>query len=332
MMLRMFLAAVAAFVVAGSVSAQGTLPAPAKVKVMATVNGRQITEAAVDRALRPVPKENWDKARPEVLSFLTENALVDNYLELLKIAVDPKDVDTQLDGFKKELVASKQDYAKALEKMEVTEAELKIEILNQIRWEKFVAQQGTDDKLKKLYESSPEIFDGSLVRARHILIAPETRDEAGKAATLKKITEIKGGIQTALATSAAKVPADADNLTKQKALYKAADDAFSEAARKHSTCPSKQDGGTLPEFPRMGAMVEPFAKAAFSLPLYQVSEPIGTQFGYHLILVTSKKPGEAVKFDSIKGAILEVYGTRLREAVIEKMKADPNTKIEYAKQ
>jgi len=331
MMLRMFLASLLACLVANTASAQGTLPPPAKAKVVATVNGRQITESAVDRALRPVPKENWDKARPEILSFLTENALVDHYLELLKVVVDPKDIDTQLEGFKKELVASKQDYAKALEKMEITEAELKVEILNQLRWEKFVALQGTDDKLKKLYESSPEIFDGSLVRARHILITPETRDEAGKTAALKKITDIKGSIQSALASSAAKVPADADNLAKQKALYKAADDVFSDAARKHSTCPSKQDGGTLPEFPRMGAMVEPFAKAAFSLPLYTVSEPVGTQFGYHLILVTGKKAGEEVKFDSIKGAVLEVYGSRLREAVIEKMKTDPNTKIEYTK-
>lgn len=332
MMMRMFLVSLSSLVVATVASAQGTLPPPAKKSnVVVTVNGRPITEAAIERALRPVPKENWDKARPEVVAFLTENALVDNYLELLKVAVEPKEVEAHLDGFKKELIASKQDYAKALEKLEITEAELKVEILNQLRWEKFVAQQGTDEKLKKLYETSPEIFDGSLVRARHILITPETRDEAGKTAALKKITELKGTIQGSITTAAAKVPAGVDNLAKQKALYKAADDAFSDAARKHSTCPSKQDGGTLPEFPRMGAMVEPFAKAAFSLPLFQVSEPVQTQFGYHLILVTGKKAGEPVKFESIKGAVLEVYGTRLREAVVEKMKADPNTKIVPAK-
>jgi len=300
-------------------------------KSAATVNGKEITEVAVQRALKPVAKENRDKARPEVINFLVDNALVDQYLELLKIAVEPNEVEVQFATFKKEIVDAKQDYAKILEKMEITEAELKAEILNQLRWEKFLAQQATDEKLKKLFESSPEIFDGSMVRARHILITPESNDEKGKAAALKKIQEIKSAVDSAIVTATAKVPADADSLTRQKQLNKIADDAFSAAAREHSSCPSKRDGGDLGEFPRMGMMVEPFSKAAFALKPYQVSEPVATPFGYHLIMVTNKKVGEPVKFDMIKGAVSEVYGARLREAIIEKMKADANTKIEVGK-
>ena len=120
-------------------------------KPAATVNGKEITEVAVQRALKPVAKENRDKARPEVINFLVDNALVDQYLELLKIAVEPNEVEVQFATFKKEIVDAKQDYAKILEKMEITEAELKAEILNQIRWEKFLAQQATDEKLKKLF-------------------------------------------------------------------------------------------------------------------------------------------------------------------------------------
>ena len=48
-------------------------------------------------------------------------------------------------------------------------------------------------------------------------------------------------------------------------------------------------------------------------------------------MVTNKKVGEPVKFDMIKGAVSEVYGARLREAIIEKMKSDANTKIEVGK-
>jgi len=300
-------------------------------KSAATVNGKEITEVAVQRALKPVAKENRDKARPEVINFLVDNALVDQYLELLKIAVEPSEVEAQFATFKKEIVDAKQDYAKILEKMEITEAELKAEILNQIRWEKFLAQQATDEKLKKLFESSPEIFDGSMVRARHILVTPEPSDEKGKAAALKKIHEIKTAVDSAIATAAAKVPADSDSLTRQKQLNQIANDAFSAAAREHSSCPSKRDGGDLGEFPRMGMMVEPFAKAAFALKPFQVSEPVATPFGYHLIMVTNKKVGEPVKFDMIKGAVSEVYGARLREAIIEKMKSDANTKIEVGK-
>jgi len=319
-----------ALALASPAVAQAPPAAPAK-RVAATVNGRPITEAAVERALKPVAPENRAKARPEVINFLVENALVDHYLELLKVAVDQKEVDAQVELFKKQIAEAKQDFAKVLEKMDITEAELKVEVLNQLRWEKFVAQQATDDKLKKLFESSPEIFDGSMVRARHILITPEGPDEKAKAAALKKIQEIKATVDSAIAAAAAKVPSTTEPLERQKLLNRVADDAFSAAARAHSACPTKRDGGDLGEFPRMGTMVEPFAKAAFALKPFTVSDPVQTQHGYHVILVTGKKPGEAIEFEKVKGAVAEVYGVRLREAVVEKMKADPSTKIEIAK-
>jgi peptidyl-prolyl cis-trans isomerase C len=324
------LACLAIAVFAVPLFAQATPPA-AKPKPAAIVNGKEVTELAVQRALKPLAKESRDKARGEVINFLVENALVDYYLELLKVAVEPKEVESQFETFKKEVAEAKQDYAKILEKMEITEADLKVEIYNQLRWEKFLAQQATEDKLKKLFEASPEIFDGTTVRARHILITPEPNDEKGKAAALKKVQEVKAAVDSAITTAAGKVAGDADNLTRQKQLNKAADDAFSAAAREHSVCPSKQNGGDLGEFPRMGTMVEPFAKAAFALKPYQVSEPVASTFGYHLILVTNRKTGEPLKFETVKGAVAEVYGARLREAIIEKMKADPNTKIEIGK-
>jgi peptidyl-prolyl cis-trans isomerase C len=329
-MLRAFGIPVVALVLTSVVFAQAPPAAPAK-KLAAAVNGRPIAEAAVERALKPVDPKNRDKARPEVINALIENALIDQYLELLKITVEPKEVDAEMDSFKKRMLEAKQDFAKVLEKMDITEAELKVEVLNQLRFEKFVAQQATDDKLKKLFESSPEIFDGSMVRARHILISTEGADEKTKAAALKKIQGIKVAIDSAVMTAEAKVPPTTEPLERQKLINRAADDAFIAAAKEHSTCQSKSDGGNLGEFPRMGMMVEPFAKAAFALKPYTLSEPVQTQYGYHLILVTGKKPGEPVAFEQAKGAVTEVYTVRLREAVIEKMKADPNTKIEIAK-
>lgn len=327
---RAFATFLVALALASPVPAQAPPAAPAK-KVAATVNGRPITEAAVERGLKPVAPENRAKARPEVINFLVEHALVDQYLELLKVPVEPKDVDAQVESFKKQLAEAKQDFAQVLQKMDITEAELKVEVLNELRWEKFVAQQGTEDKLKKLFESSPEIFDGSMVRVRHILLAADAADEKAKAATLKRIQEIKVAVDSAIASATAKVAPTTEPLERQKQVQAAAADAFAAAAREHSVCPSKRDGGDLGEFPRMGMMVEPFAKAAFALKPYTVSDPVQTHHGFHLILVTGKKPGEPVAFEKVKGAVTEVYGLRLREAVVEKMKADPNTKIEIAK-
>lgn len=63
---------------------------------------------------------------------------------------------------------------------------------------------------------------------------------------------------------------------------------FTELAMEHSQCPSKRDGGDLRFFGR-GMMVKPFEDAAFNLEVGQISEPVQTQFGWHLIKLTDKK-------------------------------------------
>ncbi len=59
-------------------------------------------------------------------------------------------------------------------------------------------------------------------------------------------------------------------------------EAFDKLARKHSTCPSGKDGGSLGEFSR-GDMVKPFDDAVFRGPLLEVQGPVKTRFGWHLI-------------------------------------------------
>ena len=96
------------------------------------------------------------------------------------------------------------------------------------------------------------------VQALHILV--NTEDEA---------TQIRNEILT--------------GQTKNEVFYN-----FMSAAKKYSKCPSGKSGGILGYFGR-GDMVKPFEEAAFNLPNGQVSEPVKTQFVYHLIYVVSKK-------------------------------------------
>lgn len=64
--------------------------------------------------------------------------------------------------------------------------------------------------------------------------------------------------------------------------------SFADAAAMYSECPSGANGGDLGFFGR-GVMVKPFEDAAFGLETGVVSQPVETQFGWHLIVVTDKK-------------------------------------------
>ena len=61
---------------------------------------------------------------------------------------------------------------------------------------------------------------------------------------------------------------------------------FAGYAGEYSMCPSKANGGDLGPFSR-GMMVKPFEDAAFGLNVGEMSEPVQTQFGYHLIYRTA---------------------------------------------
>lgn len=62
---------------------------------------------------------------------------------------------------------------------------------------------------------------------------------------------------------------------------------FADIARKHSSCPSKAQGGDLGQF-GPGMMVKEFDEVVFSADINTIQGPIKTQFGYHLLEVTSR--------------------------------------------
>jgi peptidyl-prolyl cis-trans isomerase C len=78
--------------------------------------------------------------------------------------------------------------------------------------------------------------------------------------------------------------------------------SFEEAAREHSTCPSKERGGELGEFGR-GQMVKEFEDAAFDATIGELVGPVQTQFGFHLIVVDEIIPAAVQPLEQVKETI-----------------------------
>lgn len=79
---------------------------------------------------------------------------------------------------------------------------------------------------------------------------------------------------------------------------------FSLEAKENSTCPSKNKGGDLGNFSR-GQMVKEFEDAAFSMNVGDISKPIKTEFGYHIIKLTGKNPSKEVSLEDAKDHIIK---------------------------
>lgn len=125
----------------------------------------------------------------------------------------------------------------------------------------------TEDEIKAFYEENKERFvAGESVSASHILV--DSEEKANE--LLEKI--------------------------------KAGEISFEDAARNESSCPSSENGGSLGEFTR-GQMVPEFDEAVFKMNVGEISQPVKTQFGYHLIKLNAKNEEKTYGFDEIKGQL-----------------------------
>lgn len=291
--------------------------------VAARVNGQPIAETSVRRGLKRLPPARQLEARTEILDYLVANVLIDQYLLQRSVEVAPADVAAKLNQLREELKKSGKVFEKALEEMGLTEEELKKELLADLRWEKYCEAQATDVILKDIFVKNLEMFDGTLVRARHILL----KKESGQTPDLEaKIRQVRKQVEEAAAKESPKLDTIIDAQAREQARRKLLEDAFAAAARAESMCPSKAEGGDLGWFPRAGAMVEPFARGAFALKAGEMSDVVHTSFGCHLILTTDRRPGGETKFEDVREIVKDVYCEKLRDYLIGQLK--PSAQIE----
>ena len=126
-----------------------------------------------------------------------------------------------------------------------------------------------DDEVLDYYNKNKEtLFSPTTYTASHILVEDEKKAK-------NILEEIKNGLD------------------------------FAEAAKKYSIDPSKDNGGSLGTFPK-GVMVAEFQEGLDKLSIGEVSEPVKSQFGYHLIKLDDKKVNEQ-NFEDIKDNVRSTY-------------------------
>ena len=191
---------------------------------------------------------------------------------------------TQLINSKLLLLDAKRNLIEAEPEFRTQLAKLKDELLANYAAEKAIRAAGnvTDAEIEKYYNENGEKFaSGETVNASHILVDSEER-----------ANEILADINTGKVS-------------------------FEDAAKEHSSCPSKQNGGSLGDFGR-GQMVPEFENAAFAMNEGEVSAaPVKTQFGYHLIKLNSKSESKTAPLSEVREGIRAILTNEKQKSAYE---------------
>ena len=260
----------------------------------------------LNRFGKQVTEEQMPAVTKQILDGLITQKLIMQFIRDSKIEVSPAEIEGELNKVREDIKTNPGLEGKTLEQVLETHGSsidtLKSDIIISLSLEKNLGKDIDDKKIKASFDDNKASYDDTEVRASHVLVdTRQMKTDAELAQALEKIKKIK-----------AEVDAGKD---------------FAEVAKQYSDCPSKDKGGDLSFFKRKGQMVEPFAAAAFALKVGQVSAPVKTPFGYHIIKVTEIKKGTDVKFDDVKQVIKQNLMEEKAQVLIKQLLE--KAKIEY---
>jgi peptidyl-prolyl cis-trans isomerase C len=190
-------------------------------------------------------------------------------------------------------------------------------ILEQLIQQSALAQSlGTDDPL--FVKLSVENEHRALLAAEEIdrLLGTGSSDDDIRAAYDAKYSEGYGGDEFNASHILVETEDEAKNL---KTMLDSGSD-FAELAKEKSTGPSGPNGGSLGWF-GLGAMVPEFETAVVALESGQVSEPVQTQFGWHVVKLNEQRKTKAPLLDDVREEIANKLQTELVENRVTELTA-----------
>ncbi len=282
-----------------------SLPAQAPAgKPAAVVNGVAISQEELAAELKPlgpmpleIPAEQKKLYQMQALNMMMDKILITQFLATNAPPVQPAELEAKFAEFVGVLRKEGKTVADICKEYNKTEEELRKELALPLQWAAYGLAHVTDADLQKYFVDNTDVFNGTMVRASHILIhVSRNAPEADKARVRAQLTELRNAI-----------------LSRQI--------EFGDAAKKYSQCPTASKGGDLDFFPRRAEQIdENIAGAAFALKVGQVSDVVQTVFGLHLIMVTDRKEGKPTDFNQNKDFVRELYMRDMWMSVLAKLR------------
>ena len=257
----------------GGSSAQVQPPADAAPVVAATVNDQPVFVHEIDREVarvlrgRSVEPDAKAMLQAQALKQLIDRQLILLWLEQRQLAASEHDVEHAIAQLTKRLAEREIALADYLARRSMQTTELNKALLWQLSWRRFLDRYLTDDNLARYFDEHRRQFDGSELRVAHILLKIDHSDDPDELAEqLAEATRIRGEIV-------------------------AGEMSFAEAAQQFSAAPTGAAGGVIGFISRHAPMPERFSQAAFQLEPGQISKPVVSAFGVHLIQCLEVKAG-----------------------------------------
>lgn len=274
---------------------------PASGEPVATVGSQTIDEVEVAARLRvllagrTLSGQQLALAQAQALTQLVNQELLRQYFVEHGPAATAAEIEVQLDGLRSQLAARQTTLDALLDQQGLTMDHLRRELELKVASAKYVSSNVTDEELQDFFAKNQQQFDDTLLRLSHILLRPEGTDPV---TALENATQRAGELRERIL---------------------AEEIGFAEAARRYSAGPSRRGGGDLGFLSRSGQGNEPFVEAAFSLQQGEISQPVVTPFGVHLITVTDSQPGGR-DWTEVRDELLKRVGEQKLQSLIEQQR------------
>jgi parvulin-like peptidyl-prolyl isomerase len=275
--------------------------------VVARIGSAPVRSDEVDRELRQAYGAEVDLAkipaevRQRAARQVVDRRLVLSYLHETKQGASSQDLEFALEQLRKELKAQNVSFEEYLRRGNWREEDFRRHLAWKLSWDRFLATALTDANLQKFFDRHLPDFDGREMRVAHILLKADPADVSALEKAMAEARQIRQDI------AAGKL-------------------SFADAAKKHSQAPTAAGGGDIGFIQRREPMPEAFSKAALWLKEGEISEPVVSTFGVHLIQSLEVRPGKRTWKDA-EGELRKAVAHYLFQWAADKQRA--KTKVEW---